>query len=82
MASLAIAPTDTAQLPRDCAKAAELWAWICYRGHCYYLEASAGTSRALASLECAQLGESLQDQLTRFAQKFMQNSHKKSKTTD
>lgn len=65
MASLAIAPTDPAQLPGDCPEAAELQAWIPYRGHCYYLEASAGTSWALASLECARLGESLHYQLTR-----------------
>uniref|UniRef100_A0A663E991 Mannose receptor C-type 1 n=1 Tax=Aquila chrysaetos chrysaetos TaxID=223781 RepID=A0A663E991_AQUCH len=55
----AIAPTDPAQLPGDCPEAAELQAWIPYRGHCYYLEASAGTSWALASLKCAQLGATL-----------------------
>ncbi|GAB0184746.1 macrophage mannose receptor 1-like [Grus japonensis] len=53
----AIAPTDPAQLPGDCPEAAELRAWIPYRSHCYYLEASAGTSWALASLECARLGQ-------------------------
>lgn len=80
MASLAIAPTDPAQLPGDCPEAAELQAWIPYRGHCYYLEASAGTSWALASLECARLGESLHYQLTRFVCKFIQNSPKNVKT--
>lgn len=55
----AIAPTDPAQLPGDCPEAADLGAWIPYHGHCYYIEASAGTSWALASLECAQLGATL-----------------------
>ncbi|XP_074721575.1 macrophage mannose receptor 1-like [Strix uralensis] len=55
----AIAPTDPAQLPGDCPEAPELRAWIPYRGHCYYIEASAGTSWALASLECARLGATL-----------------------
>ncbi|XP_074013799.1 macrophage mannose receptor 1-like [Numenius arquata] len=55
----AVVPTDPAQLPGDCPEAADLRAWIPYRGHCYYLEASAGTSWALASLECARLGATL-----------------------
>ncbi|XP_051465466.1 macrophage mannose receptor 1-like isoform X2 [Apus apus] len=55
----AMAPTDPAQLPGDCPEAPELRAWIPYGGHCYYLEASAGTSWAVASLECAELGATL-----------------------
>ncbi|XP_053915277.1 macrophage mannose receptor 1 isoform X1 [Cuculus canorus] len=55
----AIAPTDPAQLPGDCPRGKELQAWIPYHGQCYYFEASARTSWALASLECAQLGATL-----------------------
>lgn len=76
MASLEIAPTDPAELPGDCPEADELQAWIPYHDHCYYLEASAGRTWALASLECARLGESLRYQLTRFVPSFIQNSHK------
>nr|XP_009671984.1 PREDICTED: macrophage mannose receptor 1-like [Struthio camelus australis] len=54
-----IAPTDPAQLPGDCPEAEELQAWIPYHGHCYYIESSARTSWALASLECARLGATL-----------------------
>ncbi|XP_054027247.1 macrophage mannose receptor 1 [Dryobates pubescens] len=55
----AVAPTDPAQLPGDCPEAEDLRAWIPHRGHCYYLEASAGTSWGLASLECTRLGATL-----------------------
>lgn len=80
MASLAIAPTDPAQMPGECPETAELQAWIPYHSHCYYFEASAGTSWALASLECSRLGESLHYQLIRFVQTFVQNSHRNVQT--
>uniref|UniRef100_A0A8C3XBH0 Mannose receptor C-type 1 n=1 Tax=Cyanoderma ruficeps TaxID=181631 RepID=A0A8C3XBH0_9PASS len=59
MISDEIAPTDPAELPGDCPEADELQAWIPYHDHCYYLEASAGRTWALASLECARLGATL-----------------------
>uniref|UniRef100_A0A8C3EKU1 Uncharacterized protein n=1 Tax=Corvus moneduloides TaxID=1196302 RepID=A0A8C3EKU1_CORMO len=57
MISDEIAPTDPAELPGDCPEADELQAWTPYHDHCYYFEASAGRTWALASLECAHLGE-------------------------
>ncbi|XP_032929413.1 macrophage mannose receptor 1-like [Catharus ustulatus] len=59
MISDEIAPTDPAELPGDCPEGDGLQAWIPYHDHCYYLEASAGRSWALASLECARLGATL-----------------------
>uniref|UniRef100_A0A8C0UYT6 Macrophage mannose receptor 1-like n=1 Tax=Cyanistes caeruleus TaxID=156563 RepID=A0A8C0UYT6_CYACU len=59
MISDEIAPTDPAELPGDCPEADELQAWIPYHDHCYYVEASAGRTWALASLECARLGATL-----------------------
>uniref|UniRef100_A0A8C3N4W0 Uncharacterized protein n=1 Tax=Geospiza parvula TaxID=87175 RepID=A0A8C3N4W0_GEOPR len=55
MISDEIAPTDPAELPGDCPEGDELQAWIPYQDHCYYLEASAGRTWGLASLECARL---------------------------
>lgn len=78
--SLEIAPTDPAELPGDCPEGDELQAWIPYHGHCYYLEASSGRSWALASLECARLGESLLYQLKWFLPIFIQNWYKNFKT--
>lgn len=54
---LVVAPTEPAQLPGECPEAADLEAWIPYHGHCYYIEASAATSWAQASLKCTHLGE-------------------------
>uniref|UniRef100_A0A8C3EI87 Uncharacterized protein n=1 Tax=Corvus moneduloides TaxID=1196302 RepID=A0A8C3EI87_CORMO len=59
MISDEIAPTDPAELPGDCPEADELQAWTPYHDHCYYFEASAGRTWALASLECAHLGATL-----------------------
>uniref|UniRef100_A0A8U8CMH1 Uncharacterized protein n=1 Tax=Geospiza parvula TaxID=87175 RepID=A0A8U8CMH1_GEOPR len=59
MISDEIAPTDPAELPGDCPEGDELQAWIPYQDHCYYLEASAGRTWGLASLECARLGATL-----------------------
>uniref|UniRef100_A0A8C9N760 Macrophage mannose receptor 1-like n=1 Tax=Serinus canaria TaxID=9135 RepID=A0A8C9N760_SERCA len=59
MISDEIAPTDPAELPGDCPQGDELQAWIPYHDHCYYLEASAGRTWGLASLECAHLGATL-----------------------
>ncbi|XP_009084563.3 macrophage mannose receptor 1-like isoform X1 [Serinus canaria] len=59
MISDEIAPTDPAELPGDCPEGDELQAWIPYHDHCYYLEASAGRTWGLASLECAHLGATL-----------------------
>ncbi|XP_027514430.1 macrophage mannose receptor 1-like [Corapipo altera] len=59
MISDEMAPTDPAQLPGDCSEGDELQAWIPFRGHCYYFEASAERSWALASLECARLDATL-----------------------
>uniref|UniRef100_A0A8C2SYK8 Macrophage mannose receptor 1-like n=1 Tax=Coturnix japonica TaxID=93934 RepID=A0A8C2SYK8_COTJA len=53
------APTEPAQLPGECPEAADLQAWIPYHGHCYYIEASAATSWAQASLKCTHLGATL-----------------------
>uniref|UniRef100_H0YSP9 Macrophage mannose receptor 1 n=1 Tax=Taeniopygia guttata TaxID=59729 RepID=H0YSP9_TAEGU len=57
MISDEIAPTDPAELPGDCPEGDELQAWIPYHDHCYYLETSAERTWALASLECARLGQ-------------------------
>uniref|UniRef100_A0A8C2SV91 Macrophage mannose receptor 1-like n=1 Tax=Coturnix japonica TaxID=93934 RepID=A0A8C2SV91_COTJA len=54
-----VAPTEPAQLPGECPEAADLQAWIPYHGHCYYIEASAATSWAQASLKCTHLGATL-----------------------
>uniref|UniRef100_A0A8C5J4F8 MRC1 protein n=1 Tax=Junco hyemalis TaxID=40217 RepID=A0A8C5J4F8_JUNHY len=59
MISDEIAPTDPAELPGDCPEGDELQAWIPFHDHCYYLEASAGRTWGLASLECARLGATL-----------------------
>ncbi|XP_050184740.1 macrophage mannose receptor 1-like isoform X1 [Myiozetetes cayanensis] len=59
MISDEIVPTDPAQLPGDCPEGDELQAWIPFHGHCYYFEASAGRSWALASLECVRLDATL-----------------------
>ncbi|XP_058675071.1 macrophage mannose receptor 1-like isoform X2 [Ammospiza caudacuta] len=59
MISDEIIPTDPAELPGDCPEGDELQAWIPFHDHCYYLEASAGRTWGLASLECARLGATL-----------------------
>ncbi|XP_031470280.1 macrophage mannose receptor 1-like [Phasianus colchicus] len=54
-----VAPTEPAQLSGECPEAADLQAWIPYHGHCYYIEASAATTWAQASLKCTHLGATL-----------------------